>query len=256
MLKYKAWLDTRWRFLIGLGLLAVLAAGTVFEYRVVEPLLPATARAMDAAGDVNPLIRRAFEVQREYRGFVWWQAFRQNLSQLGTLFAVLLGSGGLLSQGSGASALFTLSLPVSRRHLVSARAAMGLGELLALAVVPAVLIPVLSPLAGQHYSFASAIVHGVSLFAAASVFFSLALLFSTAFDDVWRPLVMACGVAVMLAVLEQAVPAFWRFGIFRTMSGEIYFSAGQLPWVGWLASAALTAALLYASAANLERRDF
>src|SRR5437867_1091552 len=177
MLTYKAWLDTRWRFLIGLGLLAVLAAGTVFEYRFVEPLLPATARAIDSA-DVNPLIRRAFEVQREYRGFVWWQAFRQNLSQLGTLFAVLLGSGGLLSQGSGASALFTLSLPVSRRQLVGARAATGLAELLGLAVVPAVLISILSPLAGQHYSFASAIVHGVSLFAAASVFFSLALLFS------------------------------------------------------------------------------
>src|SRR5437867_797909 len=136
MLWYKAWLDTRWRFLTGLALLVMLAAGTVYGYRFVEELLP-LSRQVEAAAATSPLIRRALEIQREYRGYVWWQAFRQNLSQMATLFAVLIGSGALLAQGSGASALFTLSLPVSRHRLVAVRAATGLAELLALAFVPA-----------------------------------------------------------------------------------------------------------------------
>ena len=51
-----------------------------------------------------------------------------------TLFAVLLGTGGLLSQASGGGALFTLSLPVSRNRLLGVRAATGLAELLVLAL--------------------------------------------------------------------------------------------------------------------------
>jgi hypothetical protein len=37
------------------------------------------------------------DLSREYRGFVWVQGFRQNLAQMGTLFAVLLGTGGVVS---------------------------------------------------------------------------------------------------------------------------------------------------------------
>ena len=38
---HKAWLDTKWRFLAGLGVLALLAFGTVISYpRVAKELLP------------------------------------------------------------------------------------------------------------------------------------------------------------------------------------------------------------------------
>jgi len=68
---------------------------------------------------------RAAELTRDYRGYVWLQWFRKELLQLGTLFAVLLGTGGLFSQRS---ALFTLSLPASRRRLLGVRATAGLAD--------------------------------------------------------------------------------------------------------------------------------
>jgi len=40
MLWYKSWLETRWRFLIGLVLLMIVAAGTVFDYPAVAKLAP------------------------------------------------------------------------------------------------------------------------------------------------------------------------------------------------------------------------
>ena len=109
MLWYKSWLETRSRFLIGVALMMIVAAGTVFDYPAVAKLLP-VASSVDTTGAMGRLIRDAAAVESTYRGFVWWQWFRQNAVQMGTLFAVLLGSGGLLAKTAG-GALFTLSLP-------------------------------------------------------------------------------------------------------------------------------------------------
>src|SRR6185503_11277957 len=126
-------------------------------------------------------VQEALELSRHYRGYVWSHGFRQNLAQMGTLFAVLLGTGGLPLQRSGEAAQFTLSLPVSRERLLVVRAVSGLAQWLALALFSSLLIPLLSPTVGETYSVASALVHGVCLFFGAAVFFSVAVFLSTYF---------------------------------------------------------------------------
>jgi ABC-2 type transport system permease protein len=254
MLWYKSWLETRWRFLIGFAVLAIMACGTIYDYLAVQKLLP-LAPAIEPAGELGRRLKEAVEIEREFRGFVWLQWFRQNLTQTGTLFAVLLGSGGLLSRSSG-GALFTLSLPVTRRDLLTTRAAVGLAEFFALALVPSLLIPLLAPSIGQAYSIVDALIHALCIFLGGSVFFSLAVLLSTAFDDLWRPLLVACGIGLVLAVVETAAGSAGRVGLFHVMSGESYFRSGAIPWIGMLAATALSAGMLYASTVNIARRDF
>ncbi len=251
MLWYKSWLETRWRFLIGLALLMCSAGAIVLTYPRVKELLPLVP-AVEVGGELGRRIREAMELSREYRGFVWAQGFSQNFPQMGTLFAVLLGTGGLLS---GGAALFTLSLPATRAQLLRVRAATGLAEWLVLALVPSLLIPLLSPAIGESYSIGSALAHGVCLFLAGGVFFSLALLLSTLFGDIWRPLLITLAIAAGLVLFEQLTPLAGR-GIFGVMSGESYFRTGSMPWAGLFVSAAASAAMLYGASVNLERRDF
>jgi ABC-2 type transport system permease protein len=250
MIWYKFWLETRWRFFIGLALLICAAGGIVLTYPRVRELLPMVPE-IQVGGELGRRIRETAELSREYRGHVWSQGFRQNFAQTGTLFAVLLGTGGLVSGG----ALFTLSLPISRRRLLGVRAATGLAEWLMLALIPALLIPLLSPAVGETYSLRSALVHAACLFTAGAVFFSFALLLSTIFTDLWRPLLIALTVAVVLGILE-ALSNLSRYGLFNVMSGATYFRTGALPWTGLLSSAAVSAALLYAAARNIANRDF
>jgi hypothetical protein len=251
MLWYKSWLETRWRFLIGLALLMCSAGAVVLMYPRVQELLQLVP-AVDVGGEIGRRIREEVELSREYRGFVWTQGFRQNLSQLGTLFAVLLGTGGLLS---GGAALFTLSLPATRAQLLRVRAATGLAEWFILALIPSLLIPVLSPAIGESYGIGAALAHGLCLFLAGGAFFSLALFLSTLFNDIWRPLLLTLAVAGLLVVIEQVTPLAGK-GIFGVMSGETFFRTGALPWAGLLASVAASAALFYGASVNLERRDF
>lgn len=255
MLWYKAWLDTRWRFLIGLALLFGSAVTIVLAYPKVMQLMPMLPNLNSAGGELGRRIREAAELTRTYRGYVWSQFFGETPTQLGTLFAVLLGTGGLLSQSAG-GALFTLSLPVSRRRLLGVRAAAGLAELFVLTLISSLAIPMASPLVGQTFSVSSAIVHAVCWFAAGAVFFSVALLFSTVFADVWRPLLLACAVGLVLALADFAFRDLGMFSLFGVMTAETYFRTGALPWAGLLGSAAISAAVLYTASVNFARRDF
>jgi hypothetical protein len=255
MLWYKSWLETRWRFVIGLVLLMFSACGTVLSYPQVVKLLP-LAPSVDVSGAIGRQVTEAMELARSYRGYVWSQWHRQNLLQMWALFAVLLGTGGLLSQASGGGALFTLSLPATRSRLLGVRAATGLAELLVLAFVPSLLLPVLSPIVGQTYGIGDAVIHGAYLFIAGAVFFSLTFLLSTVFTGVWPPLLIVLGVATVVAFGGLLSPDLSRYSIFRLMSAEAYFRGRGVPWLGLLASAAASAAMLYGAAINIARRDF
>jgi hypothetical protein len=251
MLWTKAWLETRWRFLIGFGLLLCSAAGTVLQYPMVVKLIPLVPT--NVGGMIGERIREAAELARTYRGFIWSKWFRENASHTATFFAVLLGMASLLSPSRGA--LFTLSMPVTRRRLVGVRAAAGLAELFVLALIPSLLIPLLSPTVGESYSLGSTLIHSFCLFVACSVFFTLAFLLSTVFDDIWRPLLITLGVAFALAMVDQILdfPAHSLFGV---MSGATYFRGGGVPWGGLLVSAAASALLYYGAVTNIARRDF
>ena len=251
MLWYKAWLETRWRFLIGLAVLPALAAVTVLGYPKVMELLRAMPQ-VDPGSSMSRRIGEGVALASTFNGYIWSQWFLKALPQTWTLFAALLGAGGILSQVQRGEGLFTLSLPVSRMRLTGVRAATCLAELLVLAVVPSLLIPILAPAIGHSFAVSDTIVHALCLFTAGSVFFSLSFLLSTIFPDVWRPfLIVFC-----LGLVEQVLRDFAQVGMFRVMSAETYFRGDGLPWLGLVAGVALSAAMLYGAARNLARRDF
>jgi hypothetical protein len=258
MLWHKAWLETRGRFLGGLALSLIVGFGVIYDFRATERLLPLVRNmdpsTLDTTGPIGAAIKEGIAAQQTFRGFVWWQWYRQNLTYLVVVFGALLGAGGLIARSGGAT-LFTLSLPVSRNQLVGTRAAIGLAELLGIAIVPSLVLPLLAPSIGQSYSVIDVVVHGACMFIVGSVFFSLAALLSNDYSDMWRPVLIACIVAAALGMLEY-IPAIAPYGIFHVMNGETYYRHAGVPWIGLLVSAGMSAALLRMAAINLAYRDF
>jgi ABC-type transport system involved in multi-copper enzyme maturation permease subunit len=256
MLWYKAWLETRLRFFIGLGLLSVMACGIVFSYRAVQSLMPLANSMSNDGTALGRIVGEAAAIESTYRGYVWYQWFRQNLCQTWTLFALLLGTGGLVAHGRSGGALYTLSLPVSRARLVGVRATTGLAELAVLAFVPSVFIPLLSPGIGQSYSIADVAVHGLCLFLAGSAVFSLTVLLSTEFSDIWSPPLLALVAFVLAAGVGLLVPAFEPYSPLPTMTGASYLADGRVPLSGIVVSLVASAVFLFAATRNMRRHDF
>jgi len=253
MLWYKAWLETRWRFLIGLTLLVCAGALIPLGYRQVLALLPLVPDA--GGGELGRVLRERAALMTSYRGYVWSQWFSQNMMQTWTLFAAIIGTGGLLNQAS-TGALYTLSMPVSRGRVLGVRASVGLAELFALAVVPSFVVTALSPLVGQQYGAGDALVHAMCVFVGGSIFFSLACLLSTMFGDIWRPALITLLAAGVLGLTEQASSGTTLPGLFHVMNAESYFRGAGIPWTGLAVRLLLSGAMLYGAVVNIARQDF
>lgn len=250
MVWHKAWLDTRVRFLVVLALLVCMAAGTVLEWHQVRALATQLAPARDGGSELLEESRAALQT---FRGYIWSQWFGQIFGNMSWLFGALLGSGSVLS-ASGRGQLFSLALPVSRSRWLATRAAIGLAELLVLALVPSLVIALVAPAVGEQYSFVDAAVHGSLIFVGVGAFFALAMFASTFVNYYASGFLVAAVAGVVLKMADELFPR--GYGLFTATTGRGYYYDGTLPWLSLIVSAALTLALLYAAAAQLARRDF
>jgi hypothetical protein len=98
MLWYKAWLDTRWRFAIGLVILMLSGCAAVLGYPEAVKALAHVSQIDGESG--RPIYGNAALIP-DYRGYVWSVWFRQTMRELWALFAVLsCAIGGLAEKGT------------------------------------------------------------------------------------------------------------------------------------------------------------
>jgi len=250
MLWHKAWVDTRWRFILGLVLLLVRACGSSLTFPKVRDFLGAMQLPVVADEETAAAFRESLEFMRSFRGYAWSQWFSQSFPMLLTIFAALLGSGSPLVKG-GSGALFSLALPVTRGRWIGTRSGIALAELFVLAVAPSLVFAALAPLIGEQFAATESLVYGLSAFVGTSLFLGLAVFLSTLFNDVWRPLLLTCAGALAIGVV---VPH--DYSLFQAMGGRSYFFSGTPAWPELLMSAAGAAALMYAATGRIARRDF
>ena len=169
MLWHKAWVDTRWRFLLALALLLVLACGTLFDVSEVRDFLGSIELAGRRGRGGRGGVRESLELIRTFRGYAWSQWFAQSFPVLLTLMAALLGSGSPLVKG-GSGALFSLALPVSRGRWIARVRGTALAELFVLALAPSLAFAALAPVVGEQFAVIEAVAYGLSAFVGASLF--------------------------------------------------------------------------------------
>jgi hypothetical protein len=252
MLWHTAWRDTRWRFLIGLAILTSIALANILTYPYWQSIVASTAAASNA--QIAPDINSIEQVASTFRGYVWVQLVRVNLSYLFIVFAVLLGATGPFSQRPGA--IFTLSLPISRRRVCVVRVATDVAELCALGLIPMLLVPLVAPTIGYTYPLADALIQGVQMISGGAVFYCLSLWLATLCDDRWRPIVIPLAVAVLAGLCTNLIPTLAPFSPATVMESESFFRTGVPAWTGICVWLAISAAVLYATLRSLETRDF
>jgi ABC-2 type transport system permease protein len=199
MLWYKSWLETRFRFFIGLALVCAVCAffvlwnpfilGTWQEHQQLHPNeaeLPWILRATD-----------------DYPYFIWHFLFRSMLQQLWVLIALLIGFGGLSRESAQGAAGFTLSLPINRRRIIGVRAAVGCIEIAVLGIIPAILIPSLSVFIGKPYPAFQGVAHALLMVLGGVIFFSLGIFLSTAIESEYAPAFVGVGFVALFYFILQ-----------------------------------------------------
>lgn len=133
MLFYKAWLESRSRFFIGLIVIAALCCVFVLFHELFRSRMQTTRGTLP------------------YQDYIYLRVYGGFVRGIFLLVAIVLGLGGLNAERERNTLMFTLALPVRRGYLLATRAMTGLAEVATLALLPALLIPWLSAGAGQVY---------------------------------------------------------------------------------------------------------
>ena len=245
MLWFKAWRESRVRFLLSAVALAVICASFVF-FRV---------DASSGIGD-EPL---------SYAVYIWRNTYKGYLRELFMILTILLGLGGLAPERDHRTVGFTLALPVSRWRLLVTRVLVGFAEVILLATVPAVVLPILSPLVGQAYPSAQAWSFTILWATVGSLIFAMSVLASVVLGgEFTAPIAALLGLVSYSFLADRPLVERHLVDIHDVMSGTnmAYFTepagvlTGPLPWSTLFAVLLTTAALIVIGAAITNRRDF
>jgi hypothetical protein len=238
MLWYKAWLETRSRFIIAIVGCTALCSMWIVEFSKL------TASSREATG-LSYLLHAIHEVL----ALVW------------VLSVILLMMGGLLQEQAVGTSSFTLTLPVSRFRLTSVRIVMGLAQAFVLTVVPWLVMLFVAGSAGKTYPISQVCFHIFLLWSGGTVFVALAVLVSSIVEGQYTAPIVSIGMSVLLvnALKAKRLNPYspWEF-----MVGSEYFQrptgllSGQFPLLHAAAFCAVAILLLCLSIGVIQQRDF
>jgi ABC-2 type transport system permease protein len=242
MLWYKAWRESQPRFFLGALTIAGLCVGFVLFHS-------------DGAGILDR--------PPTYLEYIWGTVYKGYVRELFVLLTLLLGVGGLLRERDFGTAGFTLALPVSRLHIVSVRAAVGLVQVAVLSLLPALVIPAVSPLTGQFYPWSQALEFSLLWAVGGALIFMIGFLASSLFGGEYTAPVVAL-VGLLLYSVIADLPYFEHYDVNDIMSGAgmPYFQSnaarliGPLPWNALAVILLIVFGLVALSGRITRHRDF
>jgi ABC-2 type transport system permease protein len=203
MLWYKAWRESRTRFVITAMVLTAFCFFATLSVRQIGPL---------GRGDVRARIHHLIYSGTAKGSFA--------------LLAIFLGLGGLTRERFHRTAIFSLALPVSRGQLLAAQIGVGMLELAVLSFLPAAWVPVLSRLAYQPYPLADALHFTLLWFVCSVVIFAFSYFLSITLEGEYVAAV-ACYIVLML----QALIASWA--PFRSYRLNLMWTMAEFPATPW-----------------------
>lgn len=259
MLWYKVWLETRFRFFVGIATISALCAFYVFFRHT------AIARWTELLR-LHPDWHKPWWMDRainEYPFYVWRILFDGSLRYLWAGLAILIGIGGLTQETPKGTAGFTLSLPVARRHLASSQMALPCLELTILALLPAIIVPALSHFVGGSYRIGEAFYRGLLMAGGGLVIFSFTLLLSALSESPYVPMLISAATAIFLESVvgpydnDLKEPLLLRaVDLFRVISGPPDLQWRSFPWVGLMASGMVALILGLVTIRVIKTRDY
>lgn len=228
MLLYKAWRESRNRFL--LGVLALAGFCTIM----------ALQRASGA-----PFTDRIFS------GSLYFE-----------LLVIVVGMGGLRRERSQHTAVFTLTLPVSRLQLVAAHAAVGLAETVVLALVPALMAGPLGALTHQTASAGDALRYSLMRILCGGFVFAISFLLSALLSGAYTAMVPSFIALFMEGRISWWVPPLRPYLVIpqSAMNGHWAYEGirsirGPFPIAGLLIMVAMAVAMFGAAAWITQNED-
>jgi ABC-2 type transport system permease protein len=242
---YKSWCETRTVILLGSAAIAVACLFIVFNQQTMR----------DHASE--PIT---------YVALIWNAVYDTFGFDLFFILSIVLGSGGLLQEKTHGTSGFTLALPISSRRILFTRAFVGYGGVLAMALTPAIVLPLGSRFIGQHYSAAQALGFSLLWACCGSIFYAYTFLLAHLMEGEYSAVLVAVPSLMAYHVL-MTIPWLTHFpmlNIFSIVNGEdmpffnesAHLLVGPMPWLALLVMLFIASVFVSLAVRRMEPMDF
>jgi ABC-type transport system involved in multi-copper enzyme maturation permease subunit len=242
---YKAWCETRTVILLGVAAIALACVFIVFNQQAMR----------DSVGYHMP-----------YVAFIWKAVYDSFGRDLFLILCIVLGSGGLLQEKAHGTSGFTLALPVSRRRILFTRAFVGYLGVLAMALTPAIVLPLGSRFIGQDYSATQALGFSLLWACCGAIFYGYTFLLAHVMEGEYTAMLVAVP-SLMAYGFLMAIPWLAHFpmlNIFSIINGEdmpffnesSHLLTGPMPWLALAIMLLIASLFVFTAARRMEPKDF
>jgi len=241
---YKCWSELRARVLLGI---AAMAAACICIVYYQHPM------------------RFQSDEPVTYATYIWKAVYNSFGRDLFVILTIVLASGGLMQERALKTVGFTLALPVSRRRAIAVRAAVGYLGVLAMALTPAIVVPLMSPYVGMQYAGAQAMKFSLLFACTGAAIYGVAYLTSYFMEGEYLAMLVTVPALMVYAALLQ-LPWLNRtpmLDIFHVMNGEDmpffnetqHLITGRLPWLTLAVMLCVAGCLVLAACRRMDEKD-
>jgi ABC-2 type transport system permease protein len=251
MLLFKAWRESRARFFLSAAAIGALCTGVVLFNVWMH----------DNPGQVLRGFRAA-----TYSEHVYDFVYAGTAKGLFVMLMLFIGLGGLLRERRRGTAPFTLALPVTRIQIIVTQIVVGVLEVIAIAALPLLLIPTLSPFVGRSYPVSESLHFALLWLGGGLMVLGLAFLCSVLFAGEYTALIVAfLGVFAVPLVAQVQVLQPYRVNFLMTMGefGTMHWNPehtlllpSPMPWMRLLVFFGISLTQLYVALGVTKRQDF
>jgi ABC-2 type transport system permease protein len=260
MLYYKAWLETRTRFITAVVVTVAVCGFFTLAHSWIEGNWQRDLIEHPEYNNPAWFLR----AMRDYPFYLYHFVYADFFQKIWVFLAVLLGIGGLSREAAHGTAGFTLSMPLSRLRLFATRAVVAIAELFALAVIALLAIMLGSWVMRLPYPPGHGIAHLATMFAGGLVFLAAALCLAEFVEGENTPVVIALGgVGLLYFVMQPYVdgaPLDWfalPFAVPKLMAGVADINTvHDIPWLGMASSIVAAASFVALGVRRTQRSDY
>lgn len=253
MLLRKGWWETRWIFLVMIGVLVLFA-------------LVIGTTSFDAASWADKLQRNssmseaARQMLNNFEGRIWTIWFKTVLAWVWTLYAIMLAAACHMFTAPYAPShasipQWTLSLPVSRRQMLLTHVLIAAGEAILMALIPSIVLSLAAGIRGQDFPASEALFYALLGIGGGAIFFGASYLATVLVRNWLGGAAIIAAIAGGIIGFTEAIETQPAWSPFTIMAGEQYRLYGQMPWLGLLISMGLCLLFIYIGIRVYEQRD-
>lgn len=187
--------------------------------------------------------------------YVWFNWFGKNLFQIVSMLALIFGAGLISAEVSRKTIHFLLTKPISRRQVFAVKYFMTLASLAVVVVISTAVLYIAVSLTGHSLPLLKLLQNSLVAMTGFALIYSIAVYFSTLFDQTLKSFLASLVVVVLLSV-PSYFTSFKTFSLYYQMSGLAIYKGEGFPYVPFLVIAAAIACIYKLAEKRFVRLDF